>query len=69
MELDGVSAALQQYPRVTQAVALLIDNVLWGVFCPASLDIDAVRGAAAELLPYYTVPTCYLPLDKLPRTG
>ncbi|KAN0090673.1 hypothetical protein V8E55_004239 [Tylopilus felleus] len=69
VELDGVSAALQQCPRVTQAVTLLIDNVLWGVFCPATLDIDAVRGAAAELLPYYAVPTCYLPLDKLPTTG
>ncbi|KAF8551496.1 acetyl-CoA synthetase-like protein [Imleria badia] len=69
VELDGVAAALQNHPGVTQAVALLVDDVLWGVFCPANLDITAIRGAAAESIPYYAVPTRFLPLDNLPSTG
>ncbi|KIJ64880.1 hypothetical protein HYDPIDRAFT_153739 [Hydnomerulius pinastri MD-312] len=68
VELDGVAAALQSYREVTQAVALLVDKVLWGIICPSHLDLSAVRSAASEVMPYYAVPTRFLPLDQLPKT-
>lgn len=63
-----MAAALQSHKEVAQAVALLIDKVLWGVVCPSDLDITVVKSAAAEVMPYYAVPTEFLLLDQLPKT-
>ncbi|KAG5652509.1 hypothetical protein H0H81_004781 [Sphagnurus paluster] len=56
VELDGVACAMRAHPPVQNAVALLINNALWGFVTPASADLAAVRAAAARTQPAYAVP-------------
>src|SRR5688572_22417681 len=58
VELDGVSAAIEQFPTVTKACALLIEGELWGFYAaPAQVDEEAMQRAVSVLLPYYAVPS------------
>ncbi|KAI0086471.1 nonribosomal peptide synthetase 12 [Irpex rosettiformis] len=69
VELDGVSAAMQSCKSADSAVALLIDNELWGFVTPASANVDAVIEATKKIQPYYAVPTQWCTLDQLPHTA
>ncbi|KAK1230650.1 hypothetical protein PQX77_006233 [Marasmius sp. AFHP31] len=68
VELDGVTTAMRRYEAVHNAVALLIDSELWGFVTPSTVDVGEVKRSAAEIQPYYAVPTHYLALDDFPMT-
>jgi len=58
VELDGVSAAIEKFPTVTKACALLIDGELWGFYsAPERVDEAALKASVSVLLPYYAVPS------------
>ncbi|KAA1469841.1 nonribosomal peptide synthetase 12 [Dentipellis sp. KUC8613] len=69
VELDGVAAAMETCPSVKVAVALLVDSELWGFVTPSNVDVNAVLEATAKVQPYYAVPTRFVVLADLPRTG
>ncbi|KAK7056764.1 hypothetical protein VNI00_002481 [Paramarasmius palmivorus] len=69
VELDGVAAAMETCPGVKVAIALLIDDNLWGFVTPSSVDQVAVTTAAAKIQPYYAVPTRVLTMDEFPKTS
>ncbi|KAI0801910.1 nonribosomal peptide synthetase 12 [Irpex lacteus] len=69
VELDGVSAAMQTYKAADAAVALLIDDELWGFVTPSSVNVDGVIEATKKIQPYYAVPTQWCTLDTLPHTS
>ncbi|KAI5117922.1 hypothetical protein M0805_002001 [Coniferiporia weirii] len=69
VELDGVSAAMETYPSVKAATALLINDTLWGFLTPEKVNIEEVKEAAAKIQPYYAVPTCFLSLSEFPLTS
>ncbi len=57
VELDGVSSAMEKFPSVNKACALLINNELWGFYsAPSRVDEAALKASVAALLPYYAVP-------------
>ncbi|ESK89224.1 nonribosomal peptide synthetase 12 [Moniliophthora roreri MCA 2997] len=68
VELDGVGTAMRRHKEVTNAVALLIESELWGFVTPSTVDVDLVKRAAAEIQPYYAVPTRYVAVDDFPMT-
>ena len=69
VELDAVSSVLESLPGCTRAVTLKRDaRSLVSFVCPPDVDPDAARGAVAEALPYYCVPSAVLPLAALPET-
>ncbi|EEB90093.1 hypothetical protein MPER_11750, partial [Moniliophthora perniciosa FA553] len=41
---------------------------LWGFVTPSTVDVDLVKRAAAEIQPYYAVPTRYVAVDDFPMT-
>src|SRR3569833_1649619 len=58
VELDGVSAAIEKFPTVTKACALLIDGELWGFYsAPERVAEAALKASVSVLLPYYAVPS------------
>ncbi len=70
VELDSVSAAIEQAPGCTKAVTLKLDDRNLVAFAqPASVDADAARAAVADRLPYYCVPAVVQTMDELPRTS
>ncbi len=69
VELDGVSAALEEAPGCSQAVTLSYDNRNIVAFVsPAGVDPAAARQQVAGRMPYYAVPSLVLAMDELPRT-
>ncbi|KAJ4464446.1 AMP-binding protein [Lentinula edodes] len=71
VELDGIAAAMETCPGVSSAVALYIENVLWGFYLHAKsqpVDSLSVQCAVQHIQPYYAVPTSYLALDSFPLT-
>jgi len=69
VELDGVSAAMETFPQVKVAAALLIGAELWGFLTPKDVDIEAVKAAAAKVQPYYAVPTRFMTMEVFPQTS
>ncbi|KAG6907609.1 hypothetical protein DXG01_008227 [Tephrocybe rancida] len=70
VELDGVAMAMRTHLPVHNAVALLINNSLWGFVTPADVSLSAVHAATARSQPSYAVPALsrLLALDKFPMT-
>ncbi|KAK7056680.1 hypothetical protein VNI00_002397 [Paramarasmius palmivorus] len=68
VELDGVGTAMRRHKEVTNALALLIDTQLVGFVTPSTVDTELVRAAAAEIQPYYAVPTRFIAIDDFPMT-
>lgn len=60
---------MQTYKAADAAVALLIDDELWGFVTPSSVNVDGVIEATKKIQPYYAVPTQWCTLDTLPHTS
>ncbi|THU87036.1 nonribosomal peptide synthetase 12 [Dendrothele bispora CBS 962.96] len=69
VELDGVASAMETCPQVRAAVALLIDDTLWGFVTPENALVEDVIAATSKVQPYYAVPSRVLSLDKFPETS
>ncbi|TFK64625.1 nonribosomal peptide synthetase 12 [Pluteus cervinus] len=69
VELDGVAAAIESYPSVQVAAAILIENELWGFYAPCIATSDEITEAISKIQPYYAVPSQWLGLDDFPKTG
>ncbi|MEV6380354.1 amino acid adenylation domain-containing protein [Streptomyces sp. NPDC051773] len=70
VELDSVSSVLERTPGCSRAVTLKWDaRTLVSFVCPADVDVEAARGAVADALPYYCVPSHVLALATLPETS
>lgn len=70
VELDGVSAAIEKFPTVSKACALLIGDKLFGFYAaPARVDEVALKAAVADLLPYYAVPEIWHHLPHIELTA
>ncbi|KNZ74091.1 Linear gramicidin synthase subunit C [Termitomyces sp. J132] len=70
VELDGVAMAMRTHAPVHNAVALLINNALWGFVTPANVSLSAVRAGTARSQPSYAVPTLdhFMALEEFPMT-
>ncbi|KAG6901740.1 hypothetical protein C0995_008394 [Termitomyces sp. Mi166 len=70
VELDGVAMAMRTHAPVRNAVALLINNALWGFVTPANVSLPAVRAATARSQPPYAVPALdhLMALEEFPMT-
>lgn len=78
VELGEVEAVLRQTPGVSEVAVIATHNaqnvkMLAAYLVPdrtgADIDLNAVRGYVAELLPDYMVPTVYAMLPALPLTS
>jgi amino acid adenylation domain-containing protein len=75
IELGEVEAALEGFPDVTRAVALVKDDNRYGAVIVAyvvttrDLDTQALRRHLAERLPYYMIPHQTVPLRELPLSA
>lgn len=69
VELDGVARAMEAFPGIHAAAALLIDGELWGFVTPAIATTEAIQATASKIQPYYAVPTKILHLDDFPKTS
>ncbi|RSN45208.1 peptide synthetase [Amycolatopsis sp. WAC 04197] len=69
VELDSVSAILEQAPGCTRAVTLKTDcRTLVAFVQPETVDPLAARQAVADMLPYYCTPEVVHALPELPMT-
>ncbi|KAI1437214.1 hypothetical protein GGR50DRAFT_646727 [Xylaria sp. CBS 124048] len=69
VELDGVSAAVENIPSVTKACALIVNDGLWGFYSsPSRLDEVEMGRIVGKILPYYAVPTRWLYIESIPLT-
>lgn len=69
VELDSVSALLENQPNCTRAVTLKYDDqTLVAFMMPANVDTEAAKSAVSAKLPYYCVPETIRSLDELPFT-
>ncbi|KAI0200509.1 acetyl-CoA synthetase-like protein [Astrocystis sublimbata] len=70
VELDGVSAAIEKVPSVTKAVALVINDKLWGFYSsPYRLDEVNMAELLGKTMNYYAVPTEWLHISSIPLTA
>lgn len=70
VELDAVSAMLEQLPGCTRAATLkLNERELIAFASPASLDRQQALQHCRRRLPYYAVPVRLVLLDQLPLTA
>ncbi|KAJ1967113.1 hypothetical protein IWQ62_002055, partial [Dispira parvispora] len=53
---------------IRQAVALVVNKQLVTYVSPQSVDVDVLRVALKQALPYYMVPTHITPLETMPKT-
>ncbi len=73
IEPGEVCSVLAGAPGVAAAAVVLRedepgDRRLVAYLVPATVDVEAVRGHAADRLPDFMLPAAYLPLDELPLT-
>jgi amino acid adenylation domain-containing protein/non-ribosomal peptide synthase protein (TIGR01720 family) len=68
IELGEVEARLLLHPSVSEAIVDVRDKRLVGYLVGRDVDVEAVRGFAAEALPEYMVPTAWMVLDSMPLT-
>lgn len=70
IELDSISTAIESVKSCHQAVTLKLDNKnLVAFVSPKSIDLEQVKSAIADLLPYYCAPSMIIKLDELPMTS
>ncbi|ORY16303.1 hypothetical protein BCR34DRAFT_622471 [Clohesyomyces aquaticus] len=69
VELDGVSAVIEDYPGITRACAALIDGTLHGFYTTMTfIDEDDLGKFVGRSLPYYSVPEHWNYLPAIPLT-
>jgi acyl-CoA synthetase (AMP-forming)/AMP-acid ligase II len=70
VELDSVSAVLENVPSCKRAVALKLDSRhLVAFVSPLTVNVAAAKGIVANALPYYCTPKFVIGLDALPMTS
>lgn len=70
VELDGVTAVIENFPGVTRASAMLIDNRLHGFYSAQQfIDEQEVDAFARQQLPYYSVPEQWNYVASIPLTA
>ncbi|KAJ3575349.1 hypothetical protein NP233_g1159 [Leucocoprinus birnbaumii] len=69
VELDGVARAMEAFPGIHTAAALLINGELWGFVTPHFTTTEAIRETASKIQPYYAVPTNIIHLESFPKTA
>jgi acyl-coenzyme A synthetase/AMP-(fatty) acid ligase len=70
VELDSVSAVLENVPGCVRAATVKLDDrSLVSFVQPATVDADLARQAVADALPYYCVPDAVHRVDALPLTS
>ncbi|RDW73351.1 hypothetical protein BP6252_07258 [Coleophoma cylindrospora] len=69
VELDSVSAAMEQTQGVTRACAVFSGKVLWGFYTGTqNIPWTVVKEAVEQSQPYYSVPSMFEFRDTLPMT-
>ncbi|KAF4308163.1 AMP-dependent synthetase/ligase [Botryosphaeria dothidea] len=70
VELDGVASVIEKFEGVEKACAILIDGALWA-FYSSHFEVDgvALTKHTEKSLPYYAVPTKWIPLAEMPLTS
>ncbi|WP_271272162.1 amino acid adenylation domain-containing protein [Aliamphritea hakodatensis] len=69
VELDAVSAVLEQAENCNHAVALKLNSRHLAAFVsPANVDPDEARQHVLSALPYYCEPLFIIAVDELPKT-
>lgn len=67
VELDGVTAVLEQFDGVARATSLVIDGILHGFYTSStSIDEQALDAFVRKHLPYYSVPERWIRVDAIP---
>ncbi|KAL1925064.1 uncharacterized protein VTP21DRAFT_4718 [Calcarisporiella thermophila] len=68
VELGEVAAAMNAYPGVQLAVAIVNQKALIGFITPVDVDVEAMRNSLFDILPDYMVPATILALENFPMT-
>ncbi|KAL1925070.1 uncharacterized protein VTP21DRAFT_4724 [Calcarisporiella thermophila] len=68
VELGEVAAAMNTYPGVEVAVALVNESMLIGFVTPVGVDVDRLRDSLFDTLPDYMVPATIVALEAFPMT-
>ncbi|KAG9188969.1 hypothetical protein G6011_05837 [Alternaria panax] len=67
VELDGVTAILEQFVGITRAASLFIDGVFHGFYASsASINEEKLDDFVRKQLPYYSVPERWMHVDEIP---
>jgi len=70
VELDSISAILESISGVQQAVTIKLDsNNLVSFIQTLEIDYLKTKDMLKERMPYYSVPSLIIPLQKLPKTA
>ncbi|UPX20245.1 uncharacterized protein EKO05_0010485 [Ascochyta rabiei] len=67
VELDGVTAVLEQFEGITQATSLVIDGILHGFYTSLTpISENGLDVFVRKHLPYYSVPERWIRVDTVP---
>lgn len=67
VELDGVTAVLEQFDGVTRATSLVIDDTLHAFYASSTvIDQQELGMFLRKQLPYYSVPERWIPVEAIP---
>ncbi|KAJ4312153.1 hypothetical protein N0V94_007591 [Neodidymelliopsis sp. IMI 364377] len=67
VELDGVTAIIEQFTGITQATSLVIDGILHAFYTSAtSIDEQELDAFVRKHLPYYSVPERWIRVEAVP---
>lgn len=70
MELDGISAVIEEFVDVSRASVLKIGNDLHGFYATTKpIDEEALAASVKLALPYYSVPTHWHFVQTMPLTA
>ncbi|EKG15692.1 AMP-dependent synthetase/ligase [Macrophomina phaseolina MS6] len=70
VELDGVASVIEKFEGVERACAILIDGALWAFYSTHFyVDGGVLTMHTEKSLPYYAVPTKWIPVDEMPLTS
>ncbi|KAI1513687.1 Tyrocidine synthetase [Pyrenophora tritici-repentis] len=67
VELDGVTAVIEQFSGITRAASLVIDSVLYGFYASSTPIVEQELDAyVRKCLPYYSVPERWISVQDVP---
>ncbi|KAG9230506.1 hypothetical protein BJ875DRAFT_499075 [Amylocarpus encephaloides] len=69
VELDSVSASMEEAPGVSKACAIFTENVLWGFYSGESAKEKALEEILKQRQPYYAVPAKFKFQETIPMTA
>lgn len=69
VELDSVSAVLENVENCDRAAALKFDDRHLVAFVGGDVDVEAAKSAITAELPYYCMPKFIMVFDELPKTS